>query len=190
MPASANVGSCATMGKMIRRVIQQDVIERPSAETYIRKFPTWLLPSNLNAQLWRKFSKPDAIIVTPTGKGPLRETGSTSAAPPATSRATNPRQHRPSKDLSEPRRDIHLVQIKYREDTRPQNQLSAAKEQHKDLCNILQGVYFRYSPHHHPFGCGRHHLQHSHSEAFQGSGSRFSRKQDLRSLPLSSMCTL
>ena len=30
----------------------------------------------------------------------------------------------------------------------------------------------RYSPHH-PFGCGRHHLQHSHSEAFYRNGSRF-----------------
>ena len=65
--------------------------------------------------------------------------GSTSAAPPATSRATNPRQHRP-KDLSKFRRDIHLVEIKYCEDTRPQNQLNAAKEQHKDLCIILQGA--------------------------------------------------
>jgi hypothetical protein len=69
----------------------------------------------------------------------LRETGSTPAAPPATSRATNPRQHR-SKDLSKHRRDIHLVKIKYCEDTRPQNQLNAAKEQHKDFCNILQGA--------------------------------------------------
>jgi len=69
----------------------------------------------------------------------LRETGSISAAPPATSRATNPRQHRP-KDLSKPRRDIHLVEIKYCEDTRPQNQLNTAKEQHKDLCNIVQGA--------------------------------------------------
>jgi hypothetical protein len=72
-------------------------------------------------------------------RGQLRETGSTSAAPPATSRATNPIQHRPQ-DLSKPRRDIHLVEIKYCADTRPQNQLNAAKEQHKDLCNILQGA--------------------------------------------------
>jgi len=28
----------------------------------------------------------------------------------------------------------------YCEDTRPQNQLNAAKEQHRDLCNILQGA--------------------------------------------------
>ena len=74
-----------------------------------------------------------------SGRRQLRETGSTSAAPPATSRATNPRQH-PPKDLSKPRRDTHLVEIKYCEDTRPQNQLNAAKEQHKDLCNILQGA--------------------------------------------------
>ena len=37
--------------------------------------------------------------------------------PPATSTATNPRQHRP-KDLSKPRRDIHLVEIKYCEESR------------------------------------------------------------------------
>jgi len=51
--------------------------------------------------------------------------------------AMNPRQHRP-KDLSKTQRDIHLVEIKYCEDTRPQKQLNAAKEQHKYLCNILQ----------------------------------------------------
>ena len=49
-------------------------------------------------------------------------------------------QHRPI-DLSKSRREIHLVKINYcEEDTRPQNQLNAAKEQHKDLCNILQGA--------------------------------------------------
>jgi hypothetical protein len=69
----------------------------------------------------------------------LRETGSIPAAPPATSRATNPRQHRP-KDLNKTRRNIHLVEIKYCEDTRPQNQLNTAMEQHKDICNILQGA--------------------------------------------------
>ena len=87
-----------------------------------------------------------------SGGGQLRETGSTSAAPPATSRATNPRQHRP-KDLSKPRRDIHLVEIMYCEDTRPQNQLNAAKEQHKDLCNILQGASVTLHVHHPFIGC-------------------------------------
>jgi len=45
-----------------------------------------------------------------SGREQLRETGSIPAAPPATSKATNPRQHQP-KDLSKPRRDIHLVEI-------------------------------------------------------------------------------
>jgi hypothetical protein len=89
--------------------------------------------------IWRVAGSP--LLQTETlramsGRGKLRETGSIPAAPPATSRATNPRQHRP-KNLNKPGRDIHLVEIKYCEDTRPQNQLNAAKKQHKDLCNIL-----------------------------------------------------
>ena len=89
--------------------------------------------------------RPDFVLVTPiaaktqkrqtnvggwvfrSGRGQLRETGSTPAAPPATSRATNPRQHWP-RDLSKILRDIHLVEIKYCEDTRHQNQLNAAKD--------------------------------------------------------------
>jgi len=95
----------------------------------------WLLP------LLQKHTQQTNVRgwVLRSGRGQLRETGSTLAAPPATSRATNPRQHRP-KDLSKTRRDIHLVEIKYHEDTRPQNQLNAAKEEHKDICNILQGA--------------------------------------------------
>jgi hypothetical protein len=98
-------------------------------------------------------SRPDFVLVTPiaaktrkqqttaggwvlrSGRGQLRKTGSTSAAPPATSTATNPRQHRP-KDLSKTQRDIHVVEIKCCEDTRPQNQLNAAKEQHKTFATF------------------------------------------------------
>jgi len=106
--------------------------------------PKWLFPPRFPDKDRFTSSRPDFVLVTPiaaktrkqqtnvggwvlrSGRGQLRETGSTSAAPPATSRATNPRQHRPI-DLSKPLRDIHL-EIKFCEDTRPQNQLNAAKE--------------------------------------------------------------
>ena len=54
------------------------------------------------------------------------------------SRSTYPRQHR-HKDLSIIQRDILLIEIKYCEDTRPQNQLSAVQEQHKvrQICILL-----------------------------------------------------
>ena len=168
-----------------------------------RMVPKWLFPPRFSDKYRFTSSRPDIALVTPiaaktqkqqtnvggwvlrSGRGQLRETGSTPAAPPATSRATNPRHHRP-KDLSKPRRDIHLVEIKYYEDTRPNNQLNAAKEQHKDICNILQARSLRYSPHH-PFGCKWHQLQHSHSEAFKELGLD---SQRVKELPSSSMCTL
>ena len=84
-------------------------------------------------------SKNGGWWVLRSGRGQLRETKSTSAAPPVISRSTFPRQHRP-KDLSILQRGIHLLEIKYCEDTRSQNQLSAVQEQHKGLCTILQGA--------------------------------------------------
>ena len=112
--------------------------------------PRWLFPPRFPDKDRFTSSRPDIVLVTPisaksrkqqttaggwvlrSGREQLRKTGSTSAAPPATSTATNPRQHRP-KDLSKTQRDIHLVEIKYCEDTRPQKRLNAAKEQHKWL---------------------------------------------------------
>jgi len=96
--------------------------------------PKWLFPPRFSDKDRFICSRPGFVMVTPiaaktqklqinvggwvlrSGRGQLRETGSTPAAPPATSRATNPRQHRP-KDLSKTRCDIHLVEIKYCEDT-------------------------------------------------------------------------
>jgi hypothetical protein len=154
---TGSLGSCI-VSKDIgsnERMTMQNLQIPETAESRI--VPKWLFPPRFPDKDRFTSSRPDFVLFTPitaktqkqqtnvggwvlqSGRGQLRETGSTSAAPPATSRATNPRQHRP-KDLSKPRRDIHLVEIKYQEDTRPQNQLNAAKEQHKDLCNILQGA--------------------------------------------------
>eukprot|EP00983_Pelagomonas_calceolata_P016736 526841-Pelagomonas_calceolata.AAC.1 len=41
---------------------------------------------------------------------------------------------------STPARHIHLIRIKYCEDTRPGAQLEASQQQHKELCKQLQGV--------------------------------------------------
>jgi len=66
-------------------------------------------------------------------------------------------------NLDRVQHDFHLLEIKYGEDIRPQNQLSAAQEQHKNLCNLpLQeeggleprsSTTLHYYPHH-PFGRG------------------------------------
>jgi len=93
--------------------------------------------SHLSVKTKRQQTNNEGGQILRSGRGQLRETGSTSAAPPATSRSNFPRQHRPKK-LSILQREIHLIEIKYCEDTRPQNQVSAAQEQHKGLCSILQ----------------------------------------------------
>ena len=134
------------------RMTMQNLQIPETAESRI--VPKWLFPPRFPDRDRFTSSRPDFVLVTPivakthkqqtnvggwvlrSGRGQLRETGSTSAAAPATnSTATNPRQHQP-KDLNKTRRDIHLVEIKYCEDTRPQNQLNTAKERLKDLCNI------------------------------------------------------
>jgi len=76
-----------------------------------RIVPKWLFPPRFPDKERFTSSRPDFALVTPitattqkqqinvggwvlrSGRGQLRETWSTSAAPPATSTATNPRQH-------------------------------------------------------------------------------------------------
>jgi len=103
---------------------------------------------------------------------------------PLASTVTNPRQHQP-KDLNKTRRDIHLVEIRYCEDTRPQNQLNAAKEQHKGLCNILQGASV--TLHIILLGVGGTFYNTHTLKPFKNWVSIL---KELRSLPPSSVCTL
>jgi len=101
----------------------------------------WLLPSLRNQKTNRVATEGGGFLGVAGGNwgGSLGKTGTTSAAPPAaTGRSTFPKRHRP-KNPSILQRDIHLIEIKYCEDTRPQNQLSAMQEQHEGLCTTRQG---------------------------------------------------
>jgi hypothetical protein len=122
---------CVDVGRSERLAMQNLQIPN-TAETRI--IPKWLFPPHFSDENRVTSSRPDAVLVAPisaetkkqqasneggqvlkSGRGQLRETGSTSTAPPAvTNRSTFSRQHRP-KDLSILQRDIHLMEIKYNE---------------------------------------------------------------------------
>ena len=121
-----------------------------------RIMPKWFFPPCFSDKNRFIFSCPDAVLVAPistktkkqqtskeggwvlrSGTRQLRETRSTSAAPPAISRSTFPRQHRP-KDLGILQHDIHLIEIEDCVDTRHQKQLNAVQEQHRGPRTIMQ----------------------------------------------------
>ncbi len=95
-----------------------------------RTLPSWLFDARLSARDRLTSSRPDAIFVTPlpTKKPKLPTT-------PHLHQVSQPRQ--PSRDvrraheLNVNMREIHLVEIKYCEDTRPGHQLEASRKQHE-----------------------------------------------------------
>ena len=153
---------CMDIGSSERLAMQNFQIP-DTAETIL--IPIWLFPPCFPGKSRFTFSRPESVLVAPisartkkqqasyqggwvlrSGRGQLRENGSTSAAlPAATSRSIFSRQHRP-KHLSILQRDIHLIEIKNCEDTQSQNQLRAAQEQHKGLCSTLQGASITSTP--------------------------------------------
>ncbi len=81
-----------------------------------RTLPQWLLP-NLSADKLRSCSRPDAICILPVG-------------------TKNGRQ-RDTQAIHPSRWDIHLIEVKYCDDTRPEQQLARATEQHTRLKHAL-----------------------------------------------------
>ena len=102
----------------------------------MRYVPKWLFKRGLSDREKQDSSRPDAILVT---NKPIRPTPSNTqmALRSGTVLNRNIRTTNASspKDIPENERVIHLVEIKYCEDTRPGHQLEAANEQHKKLCD-------------------------------------------------------
>eukprot|EP00983_Pelagomonas_calceolata_P085711 1156613-Pelagomonas_calceolata.AAC.6 len=82
------------------------------------------------------------------GRGGNREHSAPATVTPPASKVRHPSQLLPEQ------RDIHLVEVKYCEDSRPKNQLEASKQQHRDLCrdSSLKGL----SSSHPPYRSGIH----------------------------------
>jgi len=81
-----------------------------------RTLPQWLLP-NLSADELRSCSRPDAICILPVG--------------------TKNDHQRDIQDVHPSRWDVHLIEVKYCDDTRPEQQLARATEQHNGLKHAL-----------------------------------------------------
>jgi phenylpyruvate tautomerase PptA (4-oxalocrotonate tautomerase family) len=77
-----------------------------------KTLPSWLLPFLSNTELARA-SRPDIILVLPNG--------------------SNYTPHVHVQDLPPSNWDVHLIEFKYCDDTRPESQLQKAEEQHRRL---------------------------------------------------------
>ncbi len=117
------------------RLFQQNVQIPENANN--RTKPSWLFGAHLSAGDRLTSSRPDAILVTP-----LPTKKSKSPTTPHLHQVSQPRQ--PSRDVRRVHeliinmREIHLVEVKYCEDTRPGHQLEASKKQHEVLCKHLK----------------------------------------------------
>ncbi len=76
----------------------------------------WFLP-NLSADELRSCSRPDALCILPVG--------------------TKNDHQRDIQDVHPSRWDVHLIEVKYCDDTRPEQQLARAIEQHNGLKHAL-----------------------------------------------------
>eukprot|EP00983_Pelagomonas_calceolata_P002417 81553-Pelagomonas_calceolata.AAC.1 len=110
-----------------------------------RVIPPYLFDPSIPDRAGRTSSRPDAILATPCPANPN--------GPPTPSSHWVLRNMRhndevkcsttPSKQLhglNIKNHHIHLIEIKYCEDTMPGAQLEASKQQHSELCKQLEGT--------------------------------------------------
>ena len=105
--------------KYVRRAIRA----RPRyGNTANKTLPSWLLPK-LTAHALKASSRPDAILILP----------STVCSSRVTTRNPNFQQLAKDKKLNPDQWEVHLIEFKICEDTRPDLQLQKAKAQHSTL---------------------------------------------------------
>eukprot|EP00983_Pelagomonas_calceolata_P082482 1155944-Pelagomonas_calceolata.AAC.2 len=102
-----------------------------------------LSPRNFPERFRLTPSRPDAILITPYQAKPTSSSPSSSRSHyalcskrNATQRTSVANHVRQPHQLNANRQHVHLIEIKYCEDTRPGQQLEAAQRQHANLCNL------------------------------------------------------
>ena len=112
-----------------------------------RNVPDYLFPCNIPHRSRTNSSRPDAILITPYhAKSNSPSHSSPSSSPPRymlRSRCQRIQGSNTASRVKQPHllninnRHVHLIEIKYCEDTRPEHQLEAAKQQHARLCELI-----------------------------------------------------
>ena len=102
-----------------------------------RTLPIWLFDARLSVRDRLTFSRPDAILVTSLP---------TKSKPPSTPHlqqvqyARSHGQVRRAHKLNANKRELHLIELWYCEDTRFGHQLEASNKQHGSLCTRLEAI--------------------------------------------------
>ena len=155
-----------------KRLVMQNLQIPDTAETRI--IPKWLFPSRVSDKIdlspavqmmycllpspWKQKSRVviEGGCIYRRGRGQLRGTGSSSAAPPAISRSTFSGQHRP-KGLSIPQGDIHHQVLWGHWTAEPAGCPTGAAQ--RPLLHPSRSLRY---PAHHPAGSRWHYWQQSH----------------------------
>ncbi len=115
-----------------------------------RTIPNWIFDARLSVRDRLASSRPNAILVAPL---PTKKRKSPTT--PHLHQVSHPRQASRDEhsihELNINTREIHLVEVKYCEDTQPGYQLEASREQHEVICKHLKDKSY---PSHHSSWCG------------------------------------
>eukprot|EP00983_Pelagomonas_calceolata_P046097 1139996-Pelagomonas_calceolata.AAC.2 len=135
-----DVGSAESLAQL-----NLHITEQASNRVIPPRWSPYLFDPSIPDQARCNSSHPDAVLVTPCPANPNRL-----PTPPSHWALCSMRRNdevrsstipaRQLHELNNQNRHIHLIEIKYCEDTRPGAQLEASQQQHSELCKNIQGV--------------------------------------------------